>query len=80
MFNATRLGFYYLTAATGLMVSTVMMISDDGDLLIFQSLVQQSINFLYVASRFHNRPMTWFQARDYCLDQVPVVLDSIRCR
>ena len=44
MFNATRLGFYYLTAATGLMVITVMMVSDDGDLLIFQSLGQQFNN------------------------------------
>ena len=24
--------------------------------------------------------MTWFQARDYCLDQVPVLLDQIRYR
>ena len=38
MFNATRLGFYYLTAATGFMVIRVMMISDDGNLLIFQQL------------------------------------------
>ena len=45
MFNATRLGFYYLTAATGFMVIRGMMISDDGDLLIFQSLVQQKNNF-----------------------------------
>ena len=44
MFNVTRLGFYYLTAATGLMVIKIMMISDDGDLLIFQSLVQQLNN------------------------------------
>ena len=41
----TRLGFYYLTAATGLTIITVMMVSDDGDLLIFQSLDQQSNNF-----------------------------------
>ena len=45
MFNATRLGFYYLTAATGLMIITVMMVSDEGDLLIFQSFVQK-ITFL----------------------------------
>ena len=45
MFNATRLGFYYLTAATGLMIIRVMMVSDDGDLLYFQSIVQK-ITFL----------------------------------
>ena len=37
MFNATRLGFYYLTAVIGLMVIMVMMINDDGVLLILQS-------------------------------------------
>ena len=45
MFNATRLGFYYPMAATGLMIIRVMMVSDDGDLLILKCFVQQFINF-----------------------------------